>query len=119
MNRETFERLFAAECERTGIAELARQHGFAEKLEDLMLSLSGITPAKLDIIGFKKLDVEGADIWTYRTDGGYNISLHHIDHEDCGESWSLHIDDDRFCSLAGIDVRDMDELVRAMGIYNR
>lgn len=117
MEKEIFERTFAAECERTGIAELARQHGFAEKLEDLMLSLSGITPAKLDIIGFKKLDVEGVDIWTYRTNGGYNISLHHIDHEDCGESWSLHIDDESFRSLAGIEVRDMDEIVRAMGIY--
>lgn len=117
MEKKIFERTFAAECERTGITELARQHGFAEKLEELMLSLSGITPDKLDLIGFDKLDVEGADIWTYRTNGDYKISLFREEYEDCGESWSLRIVDYSSRSLAGIEVRDMGELVRAMGIY--
>lgn len=117
MEKEIFERTFAAECERTGIAELARKHGFADKLEELMLGFSDITPEKVEIIGFKKLDVEGADIWSYRTNGGYKISLYHQDYEDCKDCWSLDIDDEESRCIACIEVRDMDELVRAMGIY--
>lgn len=47
----------------------------------------------------------------------YKISLFREEYEDCGESWLLRIVDDSSRSLAGIEVRDMGELVRAMGIY--